>query len=115
MTRKCTDKACSGSGGVSNCDHALSYFLLGCGTVQVCTAAMLDHAVGPNVIKTLLAGMTEFLDRRGYGSLEEFRGLRRDRVVPHSQIKRPDTADYHGGYEGEEQEGYAKVAEPAVV
>ena len=27
--------------------HALNYFLLGCGTVQVCTAAMLDHAIGP--------------------------------------------------------------------
>ena len=36
--------------------QALSYFLLGAGTVQVCTAAMLDQAVGPNVIKRLLAG-----------------------------------------------------------
>jgi dihydroorotate dehydrogenase len=115
MTQAFPDKAFSGIGGIANFDHALSYFLLGCGTVQVCTAAMLDHAVGPNVIKTLIAGMTEFMDRRGYKSLEDFRSLRRDRVVPHSQIKRPDTADYHGGYEGEEQEGYAKVAEPAAV
>jgi hypothetical protein len=70
---------------------------------------MLDHAVGPNVIKQLIAGMTEFLDRnahRGWKSLEDFRGLRRDQIVPHSQIKRPDTADYHGGY-GEDHEGYA--------
>ena len=92
--------------GVSNFDHALNYFLLGCGTVQVCTAAMLDSAIGPNVIKALTAGMAAFMETRGFASLEDFRGIRRDRVVAHSQIKRPETADYHGGY-AEEVEGYA--------
>jgi dihydropyrimidine dehydrogenase (NAD+) subunit PreA len=109
LTKAFPDREFSGIGGVSSFDHALNYMLLGCGTVQVCTAAMLDHAVGPNVIKQLLAGMTEFLDRnaeRGWKSLADFRGLRRDQIVPHSQIKRPDTADYHGGY-GEDHEGYA--------
>jgi dihydropyrimidine dehydrogenase (NAD+) subunit PreA len=107
LTKAFPDKAFSGIGGIANFDHALSYFLLGCGTVQVCTAAMLDHAIGPNVIKTLTAGMTAFLEKnahRGWSSLEDFRGLRRDRIVPHSQIKRPDTVDYHGGYDAE---GYA--------
>jgi dihydropyrimidine dehydrogenase (NAD+) subunit PreA len=83
---------------------ALNYFLLGCGTVQVCTAAMLDHAVGPNVIRELRQGMAEFLEKnahRGWNCLDDFRGLRRDRVVAHSRIKRPDAADYHGGYETE--------------
>jgi dihydropyrimidine dehydrogenase (NAD+) subunit PreA len=110
MTRALPDKAFSGIGGIATFDHALSYFLLGCGTAQVCTAAMLDHAIGPNVIKTLTTGMSEFLQKnahRGWTSLEAFRGLRRDRVVPHSQIKRPDAADYHGGYEFE---GYAAAA-----
>src|ERR1700730_18191322 len=40
LTRGFPDKAFSGIGGVSNFDHALCYFLLRCGTVQVCTAAM---------------------------------------------------------------------------
>jgi dihydroorotate dehydrogenase len=109
MTRAFPEKEFSGIGGVSTFEHALNYFLLGCGTVQVCTAAMLDHAVGPNVIKALLSGMAEFMDQRGFQSLSDFQGIRRDRVVPHSQIKRPDTVDYHGGYE-EEQEGYANPA-----
>ncbi|HUP62729.1 MAG TPA: NAD-dependent dihydropyrimidine dehydrogenase subunit PreA [Thermoanaerobaculia bacterium] len=110
MTKAFSDKSFSGIGGVSSFDHALSYFLLGCGTVQVCTAAMLDSAIGPNVIKALNAGMAEFLEKnahRGWNRLDDFRGLRRDRIVPHSQIKRPDTADYHGGYE---VEGYAVPA-----
>jgi dihydropyrimidine dehydrogenase (NAD+) subunit PreA len=105
------DKEFSGIGGISTFDHALNYFLLGCGTTQVCTAAMLDSAIGPNVIRELLAGMTKFLEAneeaRGWKSLEDFRGLRRRAVVSHSQIKRPDTSDYHGGYE-EEHEGYAR-------
>ena len=109
MTKAFPENAFSGIGGVSNFEHALNYFLLGCGTVQVCTAAMLDHAIGPNVIKTLLTGMSEFMDQRGFTTLEDFRGIRRDRVVTHSEIKRPDTSDYHGGY-AEDHEGYAKPA-----
>jgi len=108
MTQAFPEKSFSGVGGISEFRHALNYFLLGCGTVQVCTAAMLDHAVGPNVIKGLVAGFREFLERnqeRGFRSLEDFRGLRRDRVVAHSKIKRPAEVDYQGGYEAE---GYAE-------
>src|SRR5499427_7716734 len=75
MTQAFPDKAFSGIGGVAEFAHALNYFLLGCGTVQVCTAAMLDHAIGPNVIKGLKRGMTEFLERnadRGWKNLEDF-------------------------------------------
>jgi dihydropyrimidine dehydrogenase (NAD+) subunit PreA len=111
LTKAFPDRQFSGIGGVATFDHALNYFLLGCGTVQVCTAAMLDHAVGPTVIKQLLTDMTEFLDRnaeRGWKSLEDFRGLRRNAIVPHSQIKRPEQSDYHGGYEEEAVEGYAR-------
>jgi len=75
---------------------------------------MLDHAIGPNVIKTLTTGMSDFMDARGFPSLSDFRGARRDRIVPHSQIKRPDTREYHGGYEDEAVEGYAKAEEVGV-
>ena len=104
LTPAFPDRAFSGIGGIAEFAHALNYFLLGCGTVQVCTAAMLDHAIGPNVIKTLLGGMEQFMEKRGWASLEDFRGLRRDHVVAHSKIRRPDGKDYHGGYDAE---GYA--------
>jgi len=118
MTQAFPDKSFSGIGGIADFSHALSYFLLGCGTVQVCTAAMLDRAIGPNVIQNLKRGMTEFLEKnadRGWKNLEDFRGLRRDRVVAQSQIGRPDAAEYHGGHEA--AEGYADPAEshPEVV
>lgn len=106
MTHAFPDRSFSGIGGIADFRDALNYFLLGCGTVQVCTAAMLDHAIGPNVIKTLTSGMSAFLDRNAsrFKSLEDFRGLRRDRVVAHSRIRRPEDSDYAGGHDAE---GYA--------
>ena len=108
MTQAFPDKAFSGIGGISDFSQAASYFLLGCGTVQVCTAAMLDHAVGPNVIRRLLAGLDAFMEKhadKGFQSIEDFRGIRRDRVVLQSQIRRPEGDAYQGGYEP--VEGYA--------
>ena len=78
------------------------------------------HGIQPDVIEAQLAhgksgplgaayDRAEFMDKRGFQSLADFRGIRRNRVVAHSQIKRPDTVDYHGGYD-EEHEGYAKPA-----
>jgi dihydropyrimidine dehydrogenase (NAD+) subunit PreA len=101
LTQAFPDKAFSGIGGVAEFGHALNYFLLGCGTVQVCTAAMLDHAIGPNVLKRLLEGMTEAMGRNGWNTLADFIGLRRSRIVAHSQIRRPDGENYRGGYEAE--------------
>ncbi len=101
MTTAFPEKSFSGIGGVSEFAHALNYFLLGCGTVQVCTAAMLDHAIGPNVIKALLAGLEAFLERhadKGWQSVEDFRGLSRGRIVAHHEIKRPESKEYFGGH-----------------
>jgi hypothetical protein len=48
--------------------------------------------------------MAETMETRGWQSLDDFRGLLRNRVVAHSAIRRPDAEGYHGGYEAE---GYA--------
>jgi dihydroorotate dehydrogenase len=110
LTQAFPGRPFSGIGGISIFEHALSYFLLGCGTVQVCTAAMLDHAVGPNIIRALNDGLARFLEThadRGWTHVEDFVGVRRDRVVSQSQIRRPDVKDYRGGYDAE---GYAEPA-----
>src|SRR5215213_5974534 len=112
MTLAFPDQAFSGIGGVADFSQALNYFLLGCGTVQVCTAAMLDHAIGPNVIRQLTTGMQQAMEKNGWSSVEDFRGRRRDRVVTHSKIRRPESKAYHGGYEAE---GYASTVAEATV
>src|SRR6266849_1970546 len=107
LTQAFPDKSFSGIGGISTFEHALNYFLLGCGTVQVCTAAMLDSAIGPNVIRELNDGLARFLERhadKGWTRVEDLVGLRRDRVVSQSKIRRPSEKDYRGGYDAE---GYA--------
>ena len=48
--------------------------------------------------------MTATMEKHGWKSLDDFRGLLRDRVVAHSKIRRPDADAYHGGYDAE---GYA--------
>jgi dihydropyrimidine dehydrogenase (NAD+) subunit PreA len=108
MTQAFPDRSFSGIGGISTFDHALNYFLLGCGTVQVCTAAMLDHAIGPNVIRELTRGLARFLEQHagnGWRRVNDFVGLRRDRIVAQSRIRRPDEKEYYGGHET--AEGYA--------
>ena len=50
------------------------------------------------------------MEKRGWSTIEDFRGLRRDRVVAHSKIRRPDAKAYYGGYESE---GYAAAPNPA--
>jgi dihydropyrimidine dehydrogenase (NAD+) subunit PreA len=109
MTRAFPEGSFSGVGGIATWADALSYFLLGCGTVQVATAAMLDKAIGPNVVRGLIDGMTAFLERhsdRGWTTLEDFRGLRRDAIVAQSEIARPaetgtDPEDAREGYASE--------------
>jgi dihydropyrimidine dehydrogenase (NAD+) subunit PreA len=115
MTRAFPEKSFSGIGGISDFRTALNYFLLGCGTVQVCTAAMLDRAVGPGVIKQLVADATTFFEKnadKGWNGFPSILGLRRERVVPHSQVERPESADYQGGHEP--QEGYSAPAKESV-
>ena len=49
--------------------------------------------------------MQAFLDKhadKGWHSLDDIRGLRRDRIVAHSDIKRPDAKEYHGGHDAPE-------------
>ena len=111
MTQVFPEREFSGVGGISGWADALSYFMLGCGTVQVATAAMLDKAIGPNVARDLIDGMTAFLEQnadRGWTSLDDFRGLRRGSVVAQSEIARPEGSDYDPSKDDPEAEGYAR-------
>ena len=62
----------SGIGGVTTWRDAAEFIALGCGTVQVCTAAM---TYGFKVVEELKAGLSNWMDGKGYRSIEDFRGL----------------------------------------
>ncbi|MFO1150021.1 MAG: NAD-dependent dihydropyrimidine dehydrogenase subunit PreA [Alsobacter sp.] len=62
----------SGIGGVTTWKDAAEFMALGCGTVQVCTAAM---TYGFKIVDELKAGLSAWMDGKGYKSVDEFRGL----------------------------------------
>lgn len=61
----------SGIGGVTTWRDAAEFIALGCGTVQVCTAAM---TYGFKIVQEMTTGLSEWMDRKGYTTLDDFRG-----------------------------------------
>jgi dihydropyrimidine dehydrogenase (NAD+) subunit PreA len=65
----------SGIGGVTTWRDAAEFIALGCGNVQVCTAAM---TYGFKIVQEMISGLSTYMDEKGYAGIEDFRG----RAVP---------------------------------
>ena len=61
-----------GVGGVTRGEDAIEYLMAGASVVEVCTAAILR---GANIYGKIASQMNDWLDRQGYTSLDEIRGL----------------------------------------
>ncbi|MEM8652805.1 MAG: NAD-dependent dihydropyrimidine dehydrogenase subunit PreA [Pseudomonadota bacterium] len=66
------DLPISGIGGITTWKDAAEYISLGCGNVQVCTAAM---TYGFKIVQEMIAGLSDWMDEKGYSSIEDFRNL----------------------------------------
>jgi dihydropyrimidine dehydrogenase (NAD+) subunit PreA len=100
ISRAYPDGAISGIGGIKGFREAFNFIVHGAGNLQVCTAAMEEKGsggVGVQLIKELTTDLTDYLDRKGYSSIEEFRGIARERIVEHAQVRRKSET-YNGGY-----------------
>ena len=94
------DKSISGIGGIKGFREAFNFIVHGAGNLQVCTAAMEEKGsggVGVKLIQELKDDLQDYLDRKGYSSIMEFRGMACDRVVEHAQVRRKSD-NYNGGY-----------------
>jgi dihydropyrimidine dehydrogenase (NAD+) subunit PreA len=67
----------SGIGGVAGWREAAEFILLGCGNVQVCTAVM--H-YGYRIVDDMIDGLANWMDEKGYRTIEDFRGLTMPRM-----------------------------------
>ena len=65
----------SGIGGITTWRDAAEFMALGAGSVQVCTAAM---TYGFRIVQEMTCGLELWMDEKGYGCLDDFRG----RAVP---------------------------------
>ena len=66
----------SAIGGVMSYKEIVEYIMLGATTVQTCTAVMWN---GYNIIPKLLKDLENWMDQKGYKSLDEIRGI----ALPH--------------------------------
>ena len=65
----------SGIGGITTWKDAAEYIALGCGNVQVCTAAMV---YGFKIVQDMCDGLSNYMDQHGFARIEDFQG----RAVP---------------------------------
>jgi dihydropyrimidine dehydrogenase (NAD+) subunit PreA len=68
----------SGIGGIGGWREAAEFFLLGCTTVQVCTAVM-HH--GYRIVEDMIDGLSNWMDEKGFATIEDFRGKSLPRVT----------------------------------
>jgi len=67
----------SGIGGISTWRDALEFILLGSSSVQICTAVM--H-YGFRIIDDLVEGLSNWMESKGYSSIDEICGLALDQI-----------------------------------
>jgi len=100
INRAFPDKEISGIGGIKGFREAFNFIVHGAGTLQICTAAMEEKGsggVGIKLIQELKDDLAAYLESKGHDSLHDFRGIARERIVEHSQIRRKSD-EYNGGY-----------------
>ncbi|HEY6445854.1 MAG TPA: NAD-dependent dihydropyrimidine dehydrogenase subunit PreA [Acidobacteriaceae bacterium] len=68
----------SGIGGIAAWQDAAEFLLLGCGTVQVCTAVM--H-YGYRIVEDLIDGLSNWMAQKGFSAIDDFRGASVARVT----------------------------------
>ena len=62
----------SAIGGIETWRDAAEFIALGADGLQVCTAAML---YGFRIIDDMIAGLSDWMDEKGYASIDDFRGM----------------------------------------
>jgi dihydroorotate dehydrogenase len=67
-----SDLPISGVSGITKWNHAVEYIMAGASTVQVCS---ILFAKGFKAVSEIISGMREFMERKGYLKIEDFRGI----------------------------------------
>lgn len=73
----------SGIGGVETGNDAAQFILLGASTVQVCTGVMIH---GYKMIHDLKAGLSAFMDKHKFTSIDQFRGRSLQYFTTHADL-----------------------------
>lgn len=80
---KAIDLPLIGCGGIEAWEDAAEYIACGASLVQICSAVMWR---GFEIIDKLTAGLMEYLERRGYASVDQIRGKALPKLVSFSDL-----------------------------
>lgn len=82
---KTTDLPISASGGIYNWQDCAEFILVGASTLQVCSAVMEN---GYGVINPMSQGLLEYMELKGFKTIDDFRGKALDNIVKLNQLDR---------------------------
>jgi dihydropyrimidine dehydrogenase (NAD+) subunit PreA len=83
LARKMSGFPISATGGIANWKDAVEFLAVGATNLQVCTEVMLR---GFGIVKELTKGLEEYLERKGYSSLDQIVGLALPNITDHSKL-----------------------------
>lgn len=83
IARKFPDFPISATGGIATWKDAVEFLAVGATNLQVCTEVMLR---GFGIVKELTKGLEEYMDRKGFSSLQEIVGLALPNLTDHSKL-----------------------------
>lgn len=75
----------SGIGGIYTWQDAAQYILVGASTLQVCTAVM---QFGYRIVKDMKEGLADYMEEKGYRSIQEMVGKALPNIVPPEELDR---------------------------
>ncbi len=77
----------SATNGIATWKDAVKCIMCGASTVQVCTAIMYSGK-GYRVVSDIIKGMQEFMDRKGYKNINDFKGITLKQLLTFETVNR---------------------------
>ena len=96
IARACPDAIISGMGGIEKATDAVQFLLAGAHNVQLCTGAMIQ---GYEIIEELCAGLSAFMDERGFARVADLVGRSLPYFTTHADLveRQLDAKRSHAG------------------
>jgi dihydroorotate dehydrogenase/Pyruvate/2-oxoacid:ferredoxin oxidoreductase delta subunit len=88
----------SGIGGIWNGSDAIEYILMGCPTVQIVSSVYFKGAA---VFSEILDGIRRFMEGKGYGSIDDFKGKCLRQIKTYREIPKEKKWDIYPKYQEE--------------
>jgi len=73
----------SGCGGITTWQDSAEFLAVGASTIQICTAVMWH---GYKIIDNLTKGLSDYLERKGFESIDKFVGVVKDKIGDYNRL-----------------------------